>query len=271
MLGSLHQNFPNHPDVFVYDLGLFYTFRRELKKIPWIKVLDIPHFTPHWRACYTWKTYILNNPLADLNFYLDAGCQVLQPLEPLFEKIDNQGYLAISQGNEVLMKGVCPVSYFEMYDLDKKFMDAEIIAGGIFGFKKDSMISPVTQKLYESGVKGLCLGYSKNEQWKNKGINKTDVVPDCKMFRHDTTLISILLYKYVPNIVIEPIELFSGSFFGREKGQYIWSIRLNYSKLEFTAASILNKKFNIQSALNRVYIQTFLILKYINKKVKRLP
>ncbi|MEI8061977.1 MAG: hypothetical protein WCG97_01640 [bacterium] len=271
MLGSMEINFPQHPDVYVYDLGLFYTLRKELGSIPWVHVLDIPHFAPHWRACYTWKTYILNNPLADLNFYMDAGCEVLRPLDPLFEKIDNNGYIAVSQGKEVTMKDVTPMSYFKMYELDEKFKDAEIIAAGLFGFKKDSIATTVTQKLYEAGVKGLCLGYSIKDQWKNKGVNKTDVVPDCTIFRHDTTMISVILYKYVPNLIIEPIESFSGSLVGKEYGQYLWNYRLNFSKLKLTNTTLLHKKFSLFASINRIFIKIFLVLKAINRMIKRLP
>ncbi len=271
MLGSLHKNYPNHPNVFICDLGLSYPFKQELSQIPWVKILPVPHFCLHWRSCYTWKTYILNTPLADLNFYIDAGCEILAPLDPLFEKINNQGYLAVSQGHEVLMRDITPISYFKVYGLDEKFMNSEIIAAGVFGFKKNSVISTVTEKLYDAGEQGLCLGYSQNEQWKNKGVNKTAIVPDCKMFRHDTTILSVLLYKNIPNLIVEPLSAFNGELLGGGQKQYILTRRLNFRTLKFTDPSILHEKSSILAVLNRFFIKAFLALKEVNRRVKKLP
>ena len=144
LLGSIAKNYPNHPDVYVYDIGLFFTMRKELESISWVHVLDVPHFVPHWRACYTWKTYILNTPLAEHNLYIDAGCQVLRPLDDVFTKIESQGYLAVSQGLTVNIQDITPQEYLDMYHLSPEDAKAEVITAGIFGCKKDAVITPVT-------------------------------------------------------------------------------------------------------------------------------
>lgn len=270
-LGSLHTNYPDHPEVYVYDIGLFPLFRHELEEISWVHVLDVPHFVKHWRACYTWKTYILNTPHADLNLYIDAGAEILQSLEPLFEKINKQGYLAVSQGPAVSLADVTPPEFFARFELSKEYETKEVITAGIFGFKKNPNVSVVTKDLYDAGAEGLCLGFSKNEQWKNKGLNATDIVPDCKMFRHDTTMISVLLYKYITDLAIEPVEHFSSNLFGKEKGQYIWNNRQNFKILEYVDRKILNSDAKIAATFNRMCISGFLLIKWINRKIKRLP
>ena len=261
LIGSIKDKNPDHPTIYVYDLGLNYFFKKELENIHKVKVLNIPKFVPHWRACYTWKTYILNNPLSKLNLYIDAGCQVLKSLDELFNKIDTNNYLAVSQGSSVKIKDITPREYFDIFNIEKNIGDEEVITAGIFGFKKDTNISTVTDEIYKSGINKYCLGYSPSEIWKNKGVNKTEFIRNCQMFRHDTTMISLLLRKYIDNIIVEPVELFSDKEH-TSPNQYIWNMRMNYSKLKY-----IYKKYNIYSYINNIYIYIFIKLKTIvNKK-----
>lgn len=270
LLGSLHVNYPNHPDVYVYNLGLFPTYRKELEIILWVHILEIPHFVKHWRKCYTWKTYILNTPINKNNLYLDAGCQVMKPLDELFKKIDEQGYLAVSQGNSVSLRDITPNDYIEIFDISNKTLSSEVITAGIFGFKVGSIISPITKKLYNAGVEGLSLGFSESELWKNKGINRTPFIRDCKMFRHDTTLLSILFLRDIGDAAIEPIEYFSAKYENNSK-QLIWNLRLNYKGLDFLDPSILHQEpKQWQVRLNRYFFYVFIILKSMSNKVKNL-
>jgi hypothetical protein len=203
---------------------------------------------------------MLNTPLADLNFYIDAGNQILKPLDELFEKINRQDYLLVSQGNEVSVEDITPREYMDIFELGSEFYNKEIIAAGIFGFKKNSSISTLTNKLYNTGVSGLCLGFSKNEQWKNKGRNENTFVRDCKMFRHDTTMITILVYKYMSNPIIEPIENFSGED-TKSPEQYMWNLRMNYSTLRYPTTLKLN-------FVTKVFLFLFFKAKAINHFIK---
>ncbi len=267
LLGSIEKNYPNHPDVYVYNLGLFFTFKKELQKIPWIHILEIPNFVSHWRSCYTWKTYILNKPLSKNNLYIDAGCQILKSLDDLFEKIESQNYLAVSQGSDVNLRDITPKDYIQIYRLDNHTLKQQVITAGIFGFKDNSTIKDVTEELYISGLNKLCLGFSSSELWKNKGINKNDYIRDCKIFRHDTTLISILLRTKISNINVEPINLFSSKLESSE--QYIWNFRLNYKNLNFVKYNILNKKFNLYGIINRIFVYIFIFIKKITNNIKQ--
>ena len=59
LLGSIKENYPNHPKIYIYDLGLFCTFRKELEKIDNIEVLKMPHFCKFWRSCLHGKLTFL--------------------------------------------------------------------------------------------------------------------------------------------------------------------------------------------------------------------
>jgi hypothetical protein len=262
LLGSIAKNYPEHPDVYVYDLGLFFTFRKELESIPWVHVLDIPHFVPHWRSCYTWKTHILNTPIADINFYLDAGNQVLRPLDSIFDEISLVGYFAVEQG--VSIDRITPSNYRKVFNLPDEQYEHNSITAGIFGFKSNGPIQPVMNKLYHMGSEGLCLGYSKNEMWKSKGVNKTDIVRDCEMFRHDTTLISLLLKQEVNDLMVHEVQKYGGSISDHDDPeQYIWNMRMNYVWLPYLQSKVLHKRFRVYALLNRFIIYAFLILRQI--------
>lgn len=260
LLGSIKQNYPEHPDVYVYDLGLFFIFKKELESIPWVHVLKIPPFVSFWRSCYTWKTYILNTPLANLNLYLDAGCQILKPLTEVFEKIEKNDYLLVDQGSKVTLNDVTPKDYWKIFDLDEKKGQNKIIAAGIFGFKKDSRIKVATEKLYQAGLSGLCLGFSAGEQWKNKGKNKNIFVRNCRLFRHDTTLITLLVTKYLDNPTIEDVARFGGEKTGNSS-QLIWNLRMNYQSLEYLYLFKLNP-------VTKIILFLFIKAKAINRLIK---
>lgn len=260
MIGSIKQNYPDHPHIYIYDLGLNIVFQNQIKKIENVSIISMPHFVSFWRSCYTWKTYILNTPLAELNFYLDAGCQILKPLTEIFAKIEKNGYFLVSQGAEVKIKDITPPDYLDLFDINDNDKEREIIAAGIFGFQKNSLINKVTQELYNAGVKGLCLGFSPNEQWKNTGVNKNTFIRNCKLFRHDTTLLTLLVAKYLNDPIIEDIQKFSGEN-TKTANQLIWNLRMNYQTLEYPYLLKLDP-------LIQIFLNLFLKAKTINRYLK---
>ena len=259
LLGSIKANYPNHPHIYVYDLGLFYTFRKELESMPEVTLLKIPHFVPFWRSCYTWKTYILNTPLADLNFYLDAGNQVLRPLDEIFEEIERDGYFAVGQG--VLLEDITPKEYKNIFNLEQNDYKTPFITAGIFGFKKDSTVSHLTENLYNLAISGLCLGFSKEESWKNKGVNKNIFVRNCKMFCHDTTLLSLVLKEGIKNLKSHDIYKFGGANSKQDHpDQIIWNLRMNYVNLDY----LRPKRY-----INTLIVKIFILIRKIRFKFKK--
>jgi hypothetical protein len=71
LIGSIKNNYPDHPPIFVYDLNILKIFKKELETIKNVKVIQMPKFCVHWESCYTWKTYIFQHSLAESNLYLD--------------------------------------------------------------------------------------------------------------------------------------------------------------------------------------------------------
>lgn len=268
LLNSIHRNYPGHPAIYVYDLGLFPTFRIELEHIPWVTVLQIPHFVPYWRSCYTWKTYIFKNPLATNNLYLDAGNQVLRPLDPVFEKIDTQGYLTVGTGGNLKNKDIIPTEYISLFDIPASTLEQEVVTAGILGFKKNNTsIEKVTHQLFQYASIGLCLGFSPTEQWKNRGVNKNPFIRNATYFRHDNTLLCIAIARYIPAAHKEAQRYFDIHKTTYPE-QYIWNLRLNYATLDYLFDTTHSKTGRLIQAINKGYLFIFIGLKGINRYIK---
>jgi hypothetical protein len=265
LLGSLESNYAHHPKIYIYSLGLSPIFKQELQGWENLEIIDLPPFCIFWRSCYTWKTYIFNHPLAELNLFLDAGNQVLKPLDEMFEQINAQGYCAIGQG--VKLKDIIPPEYEIIYKLPEEFLENQCVTAGIFGFKKsDKKLEIILNEVYEAALCGLCLGFSRIEQKRNKGKDKTQFIRGGHMFRHDQTLLNIFLRKYLDDLQINQLEKYGGwqSPYDHPE-QLIWNLRRNYTNLEY-AESMLKKPKIIKKTL----LNSFLVFLSYQRKIKKI-
>src|SRR5659263_346946 len=66
LLGSLNLNWPDHPPIRVYDLGLE---RKTLETLSrhGVEVVPVPPFCPHWRKHFTWKIWCWNDAPARMS------------------------------------------------------------------------------------------------------------------------------------------------------------------------------------------------------------
>jgi hypothetical protein len=265
LLTSIKVNYPNHPPIYVYDLGLFYTFRKELEMIEGVTVIPMPHFCPHWRACYTWKTYIFAHPLADLNFYLDAGCQVLKPLDQDFKIIEDDDILLIDQGQT--FADIVPKSYKEMFTISDQYDNDTVIHAGIIGFSNSSTVQKIFAKVYAAAIAGLALGFSAGDSWRNKGKDKSIFERDCKLFRHDLTLVNIFLRLYWYNITIQPLTIYHGGLLNIPE-QRIWHIRLNWKRIPYMSIRKLHRAIVFIPVINRVIVLAMIYLRKFLHTIK---
>lgn len=247
-LGSIRRNYPSHPVVYVYDLGLFWGFRKELETISWVKVLDMPKFSSFWRSCYTWKTYIFAHPVANLNLYLDAGCQIEGSLDFAFEIINKQSYYLIPQGRTV--EDIVPVEYKTIFDFRNFWDKEECVDAGVLGFKDEPKTKKVLEEVYNAGLAGLALGFSKKDLWRNKGKDKNIFIRNCELFRHDLTLVNIIFRKHIQPLI------------SSSEGP-ILKVRLNFIKLKYIGSEILHSQTNLVVSLNRLIIHSALFLRRI--------
>jgi hypothetical protein len=195
---------------------------------------------------------------------------VLQSLAPLFELIEKDGYLFIKR--DLPLSLLTPKEYYNLFQLGEEDLKKENITAGILGFTKEFSNSKTLQNLHSSSLSGLCLGYSKEELWKNKGVNKNEFVRDCKKFRHDTTLLSLHVYKDFPDAKLHDTKDISLSGGRSEiKDHLLWNLRMNYVELEYLDERNLRNNKTFIGQLNRFLIRIFLMAKRIRLKLKNIP
>jgi hypothetical protein len=212
LLGSIQRRSNIFDRVIAYDLGLSALQRRLLDGVKGVEVRTVPPFVDHWRQGRTWKTWIWTHVDADAVVWLDAGITVLRPMDEFLRQIDERGYFVVSQG--VPNRDCIPSDYYDIYGLSHTFDDEPTIAAGILGFSTHSeFFDRVITPSYEDALLGRSLGFSADEVQKlNKGLDRMQdvVVRDCRLFRHEQTLLGIHFYSSVADPHVNDVYEFGG-------------------------------------------------------------
>lgn len=175
LLGSLTVNWQNHPPVLVYDLGLDERTLAVLEQHQ-IAVKRVPPFCSHWRKYYAWKVWCWKDAPARNFLWIDAGIVVLQPLDEIFDTINQFGYficgtgLRMTDNVSAAMCGACGLEF-------SFCKDKETLAGGILGINKE-----MVRDLLEEAI--------------SVAVNQEAMRATTPLHRWDQSLISLLLYKY---------------------------------------------------------------------------
>jgi hypothetical protein len=149
--------------------------------------------------CFTWKLYVINFSKDKIFLHLDAGNTVLGDIQNIFECIKKQRYFLIDQGQK--LQDIAPQKYLEMYKIEECATSLVFAAGNIGLNKNDPLIQAAIFEAYKGGLEGLTLGYSASELYKSTN-NRTSIERECKVFRHDQTLLNCAFRKYIPDLVI---------------------------------------------------------------------
>lgn len=265
LIGSIKANYPNHPRIYVYSLGLLPIFKKELLGMENLEIIEMPHFCSFWRSCYTWKTYIFSQPLAELNLYLDAGTQVLRPLHEIFAQIKERGYFVVTQGG--VLNTIAPSEYKQIIGLGNEFDQETYIAAGMFGFNRNAVnVQLALSQSYQAALAGLCLGWSKSERRRNHGRDKSIFVRDCELFRHDQTLLNIFLRKYLGNFYVNDVRKYGGLQSSHDHPeQLIWHLRRNYVTLDYA-----DSVFKTHKTAKKAMLYLFFLALSCKRKAKTI-
>ncbi len=208
LIGSLNCNWPNHPPVVVYDIGLSAEVLCALRKAA-IEVRQVPAFCQHWRKHYTWKPWCWNDAPAKSVLWLDAGCCVLRPMPEVFDTIESRGYFAIP--NFYALEREASEAACDGCHVPASFRANKVaVAGGVFGFRRGTPAERVVE---------ICLDVAMTER---------HIMAYTPEHRCDQALLSILLYRE-----IDPLELCDGTMYaygGLEAPRSehaIWTARRN--------------------------------------------
>ena len=222
-LGSLRCNWPDHPPVRVYDMGLSEGTPELLRKAGF-DVRKIPPFVPHWRKHYTWKPWCMADASAsaDRVLWLDAGCCILRPLPEIFDIIGHQGYFALPnyrpleiEASEDACEGCTVTTDFPVGKVS--------LTAAVFGFLRGSVAERVVH---------ISLEVAKTER---------HIMATKHWHRHDQSILSLLMYREV-----SPLVLCDGTIYFYEELSAnvtihsIWAARrsMHYKDKKFLASRL---------------------------------
>ncbi|WP_374623684.1 hypothetical protein [Pandoraea sp.] len=231
-IASLKINFPDHPRIIIYDIGLTKAEKHEFRSIDGVELRETPAFIPHWRLNWSWKLHTLTNNLPRYSLYLDLpNFVVMRSLAPLFCSIKASGYLLVSNGQ--FLREITPSDYWKFYELDSEIFKNSITFGaGIIGFDSSSNAREAIFRALNDVILGLNLGRSACEANKNY---KPNIIRDCTCFRADQTLLNLAFRKeFGEKLVIRKPAPICG--FGKSNdhpGQYLWYARRSVESLRY--------------------------------------
>lgn len=192
LLGSLNLNWPHHPHVRVYDIGLDDETLHVLNAHN-IEVVKVPEFCPHWQKHFAWKIWCWNDAPASEILWLDAGLVVLKPLDEVFHAIGNMGYFVVPTYHP-LVENASELAC-EGCGVDARFRDGKVtLAGGFIGFKKEGQILQILKEALSVALK-------------EKYIAATE-----RMHRHDQAIISLLFYRELKNVLMADGVIYCSCF-----------------------------------------------------------
>lgn len=215
LLGSLNLNWPFHPPVLVYDIGLDASTLSELESNR-ISVKRVPPFCPHWRKHYTWKLWCLNDAPAQDILWLDAGLVVLCPLDEVFEAIRCQGYFVVT--NYELLDWEASEAACKGCGLSPEFRHGKLtLPACILGFRKTDQIQEILRE---------ALSVGQTEQ---------NIAATAPTHRWEQAIISLLMYKHLGNVVISDGIVYAGWPSPHQTpGQKVWLHRCTLRKHDQT-------------------------------------
>lgn len=182
LIGSVRANWPDAPELVVFDIGLSAESRAFLDRCG-VKTIVVPPFCPHWRHHYTWKLWCLVESPADTILWLDAGCVVLRPLNEILSVIMQLGYFAIP--NHFSLMEESSDAARTAFGVSREYCrDKHTIAAGIFGYRRNT---PASLAVTEAFTLALS----------EKNIKATSPV-----HRWEQALLSLAIYKHLSPVIL---------------------------------------------------------------------
>ena len=203
LLGSLNLNWPDHPPVRVYDLGLEPETLAALEEAG-VTVIRVPPFVPHWRKHFTWKIWAWNDAPARDILWIDAGVAVLKPLDDVFTAIERLGYF-VGPSNYSLAEEASAKAC-EGCGVPPGFREGKMtIAATVAGFRKEGTVAALLEE---------ALTVASTERY---------IAATQPRHRHDQAVLSLLMYKHLG----DPLMCDGRVYFGWDApletpGQKMW-------------------------------------------------
>ncbi len=206
LLGSLNCNWPGHPRVVVYDLGMTSSTLQRLAAAD-IEVRKVPEFCPHWRSDFTWKPWCFRDAPGRSYLWLDAGMCVLRPLDEAFACIERLGYFAVALYNHPIAPSV-PELLCRNLGLTAVELEPMIsMSSGVHGFLKEGPGAELVEESFQ------------------RALVQENMQATAPPHRHDQALLTLLLYKHFGSPVLADYHIYAHhdpTGPGSESRQKIW-------------------------------------------------
>jgi hypothetical protein len=206
LIGSLNCNWPDHPRIVVYDLGMSDTDLNQLATAQ-IEVRKVPEFCPHWRSDFTWKPWCFRDAPGRSYLWLDAGTCILRPMDEAFRAIEQLGYFAVALYNHPIAPSV-PEPLRKNLGLTSRDMEPMIsISSGIHGFLKEGPGARLVEQAYQLA------------------LVRENMQATAPPHRHDQALLTLLLHQYFGPPVLADYHIYAHHFPtgpGNESRQKVW-------------------------------------------------
>jgi hypothetical protein len=221
MLGSLRCNWPEHPPVLVYDLGLSEETTGFLAKAGF-EVRKIPPFAPHWRQHYTWKLWCMHDAPAKRVLWLDAGCCVLRPIPEILDIVSAQGYFGLPNARPLEIEA--SEAACEGCGVSPDFRKGKVVVtAAVLGFLRGSKAEQVIEEAYSVGLTERFIRATRPEH------------------RWEQAILSLQMYKHItPLILCDADTYFNEDWHARFTTQSIWAARraMHFRDRRYFAASL---------------------------------
>src|SRR3990167_3541838 len=165
-------NRSNLGEIAVFDLGLNIMHRKKLEKMYKVEVYDLKECSPlifkhfytgenrHVRGWFAWKPVAIKRALERYPniLYLDAGMQVLRPLDWLFEYIEQEGYFLVDAESRIdnrITKQVLENLVYKMDNYKEQILTKNMNCAGIQGLS-GKMVTNYVDPVYDC-VKNITL------------------------------------------------------------------------------------------------------------------
>lgn len=213
LIGSINVNWPNHPAIVVYDLGMGEDTCRLLKQAK-IEVIRVPEFCQHWRKHFTWKIWCMRHAECQRFLWLDSGVCVLRSLDEMLLGCEKLGYCCSTIHWPLVQLMPKPLQIeLGLNDLDLQNMVS--INAGIFALKKDSAGKEFLDESLRIALKEEC-------------IKATE-----PLHRHDQAILSGLLYQSYSPLIFADFKTYAAWESPRETlNQRVWQHRRRLSKFD---------------------------------------
>jgi hypothetical protein len=203
LIGSLNCNWPEHPPILVYNIGLSDN-NLEILSANQIPVRQVPPFCPHWRKHYTWKLWCWQDAPADHVLWMDAGMSILAPLNEVFRAIETFGYFAVP--TEAALVDHCHEHACQGCKVSADFRQGKALLGANFvGMDKTGPMRELIKKAFHIALDEKCIAST------------------ATVFNTDQAIYNLLMYKYFGDLLLANFSTYSGWYSPRQiAGQKVW-------------------------------------------------